>query len=287
VETVVWQWGPFSIAVFSLTFFAAILVALIIIFAEGRRKMLSEHRLIDFVILCLVGGIAGSRLAFALLFNRGYYLENPVYLLRLQDGGMSLWGGLTATFVILSIWAAHKNLVIERYLDAAAPALAAGLAIGQIGIALSGAPVPYALPWAIEVGGGQYHPDGAYAIVLLMSLLFIIWRRRTVNAYEGELFIWFLLGYALISLVLEFVRAAAPFLWIFSVGQLVSLVVIAFTLLFMLAGSKIIAVSAPYLHLNIFRKGSRLRGPFRVIWFVVLTGGMVALYYLARQPVNL
>ncbi len=287
METVVWEWGPFSVAVFSLAFIVAVVVGLVMVFAEGRRKFLSELRVVDLIILSLAGGISGSRLTYTLLFNQDYYLKNPVHLFRLQDGGMCFWGGLLIALLVVSIWAARKNLIVERYLDAATPALITALALGNIGFALRGAAMPYALPWSVEVGGVYYHPDGAYAIVLLMFLLFIVWKRRLINVYEGELFIWFLLGYSLINLVLDFSRAERPLLWIFTPGQLISLAAASFALYFILAGPKIIATSSPYLRRKSLNQGSRYQTLFQVLWFAALSGGMLALYYLSRRPLTL
>ena len=106
---------------------------------------------------------------------------------------MSLWGGLLVALLALLFWAARKNLIIERYLDAAAPALALSLAIGNTGALLKGKVMAGPYPWGIEFAGKYYHPDGAYMIVLLLVLFFILRRRRAKRAYEGELFAWFLL----------------------------------------------------------------------------------------------
>lgn len=282
MEVVVWQWGPFSIAVFSLTFFSAVVISLVMFFVESRRKYLPEQRVVDFFILALVSGICGSRLVYALLFNLQYYLENPIHLFRLQDGGMSFWGGLIPAFIVVSIWAARKQVIVERYLDAAAPALVFGLALGNVGLAPQGKPMPALLPWGIAVGDTYHHPDGAYAVILLVALLFMIWWRRPRVAYEGELFIWFLLGYGLINLGLDFTRLNTAVLGIFSAGQVVSLAVVLFAFYFSLAGPKMLT-SSPYLGRKIYAKKSKSAALFRTVLFLLLSGGMVALYYLTHR----
>lgn len=281
MEAVFWQWGPFSIAVYSLAFFSAAVIGVIMVYAGGRRKYLPEQRLIDFIILILVAGITGSRLTYALLFDFHYYYQHPVYLFRLQDGGLSFWGGLLAALIAVSIWAARKRLVVERYLDAAAPALVFALALGRIGYALQGKAMPAALPWGLVFEEGYCHPDGAYAIVLLMVLFFVIRHRRPGAAYDGELFIWFLLGYGLINFGLDFVRAVRPVLSVFSAGQLASLAAVIFSLIFIFAGPKISIT--PYLGRTMRVKKTAAAVLGQVFLFLLLSGGMVTLYYLAHR----
>ena len=106
--------------------------------------------MIDFVIVAFAGRATGSRLAYAVLFDFGHYLKNPARLLWLQDGGMSPWGGLLAALLALFFWSARKHVIIECYLDAAAPVFALSLAIGNTGALLRGKLMASPYPWGIE-----------------------------------------------------------------------------------------------------------------------------------------
>lgn len=281
MEAVVWEWGPFSLPVFSLTFFAGVLAGLCIFFAEGRRKLLPDNRIIDFMILSLVTGIAGSRLTYCILFNFDFYRENPVFLFRLQDGGMSFWGGVIPAFLVILIWGARKGLVVGRYLDCAAPAVIFGWAVGNVGAYLHGNVMPAGYTWGIHFDEVSYHPDGAYAILLSMILFTFIWRRRRRNVYEGSLFAWFLMGSSVINLLLDFFRETETVAGMLSPGQLVSLLVLAVTAFFMIAGSHR-SLSAPYMS-RYLEQPSRLAVILLLLWLVMLTAAMITLYYFAQQ----
>jgi phosphatidylglycerol---prolipoprotein diacylglyceryl transferase len=283
LETIIWQWGPFSIDIFSLLFFAAVLTGLVMVLAEGRRKRLSDQRIIDFLILALVSGIAGSRLSYIFLFDLPYYLGNPVHFFRLQDGGMSFWGGAFFSLIVLWIWAGRKKLILGRYLDAAAPALTVGLTLGYSGSALNGRVMLSGFPWGILVGDTTYHPDGAYMIVLLTALLFIIRRRRLKVAYEGELFLWFTVGYSLINLGVDFFRDISSFTWIFTLGQVSSLAVFFMAVLFILAGPKVYCASSSLGH-NKFGIKSRGIPLLQIIYYLLVTVPPVLFYYQLHQP---
>ena len=177
--------------------------------------------MIDFVIIAFIGGMAGSRLVYAVLFDFYYYLENPSRLFWLQDGGMSLWGGLLVALLALLFWAARKNLIIERYLDAAAPALALSLAIGNTGALLRGKLMASPYPWGIEYAGKYYHPDGAYMIVLLLVLFFIL-RRRGRSGLTRESYLPGFYGLWPAQFGCRLFRESETFLWHFTAGQAAS-----------------------------------------------------------------
>ena len=284
METIIWQWGPFSVPVFSLTFFIAVVIFLIMFFAEGNARCLSDQEMIDFVIIAFAGGLAGSRLVYAVLFDFKHYLENPARLLWLQDGGMSLWGGLLVALLALLFWSARKKVIVERFLDTAAPALALSLAIGNTGALLRGKAMAYPYPWGMEYAGQYYHPDGAYMIVLLLLLFFILRWRKAKRAFEGELFAWFLVGYSLLSFAVDFFRESEPFLWRFTAGQAASLAAVLLTFIYLLLGSKIYTSGGYSTYRFSHAKKNWIGSFFRVVISIAFIGFMVALYYLARQP---
>ena len=277
-----WSWGVMTISLSSLTFLAAVLICLSMTYADGRRKALPEPMLVDFLLLSLVAGMAGGRLLYAVFFEPLYYFEQPLRLLYLQDCNFSFWGGLACAYVVVSIWAYRGNLIVERYLDAAAPALAFSLSGGYTGCQLKGAIMGTPYPWAIIDEGLTRHPDGAYAIVLLLMLYLILKLRRHRAAYEGELFIWFLCGSGVINILLDFIRDL-PAVWgVFTAGQLFSMVVVAFTLFFITAGPRIY-ISSPYLGRTAYRRRSGETAQL-LLWHLFLTGALVLSYYLIHRP---
>ncbi len=277
-----WSWGVMKISLSSLTFLAAVIICLVMTYAGGRRKALPEPMLVDFLLLSIAAGMAGGRLLYAVFFRPLYYFEQPLRLLYLQDCNFSFWGGLACAYVAVSIWAYRGNLIVERYLDAAAPALAFCLSCGYTGYELKGAPMDIPHPWAIIDEGLPRHPDGAYAIVLLMMLYLVLKLRRRRAAYEGELFVWFLCGSGVINILLDFTRDL-PALWgVFTAGQLFSMVVVAFTLFFITAGPRIY-ISSPYLGRAAYRRRSGATA-LLLLWHLFLTGGLLMSYYLIHQP---
>lgn len=273
-----WELGPFILTPFSLSFSVAVIAAVILAYAEARRRLLSQQRVIDFMLLALLSGVVAGRLAYAFLFHRDHFLENPAELIYFHEGGLSFWGGFLAATMAVSIWAFGKKFVLERYLDIAAPALAVALVLGWVGFPPGGKPMAVPRPWGIQAGAELIHPDGVYTIVLLIILVALVWRRRLAARYDGELFMWFTAGYAVVNLVADSFRAGAPYQWGLSPGQLcasAALVLVLFYIFF-----------APKSYISPYRAGGRtIQPPSRGrrflanLFLLAVMAALSALYY--------
>ncbi len=51
----------------------------------------------DLVFYAALGIILGGRLGYVLFYNLPYYLDHPIDILKLWDGGMSFHGGVIGT----------------------------------------------------------------------------------------------------------------------------------------------------------------------------------------------
>ena len=51
----------------------------------------------DLVFYAALGIILGGRIGYVLFYNLTYYLQHPIDILRLWDGGMSFHGGVIGT----------------------------------------------------------------------------------------------------------------------------------------------------------------------------------------------
>lgn len=86
--------GGVSIHLFGITIGMGILVGLNAMLMEGKRKGLDKYPLLDLGLYTVIAGIIGARINYILAFNLSYYLEHPVRILMIQQGGLSIQGGL-------------------------------------------------------------------------------------------------------------------------------------------------------------------------------------------------
>jgi phosphatidylglycerol:prolipoprotein diacylglycerol transferase len=177
-----------------------------------------------------------------------YWALDPLYPLKITDGGMSFHGGLIGVMVALAIFAVRRKRHIADVFDFAAPLPGIGLCAGRIGNFINGElwGKPTDAPWGFMVNGEGRHATQLYEAALEGVVLFLIlwWytaRPRPRMAPAGL----FLILYSLARITVEFWRlpdshlneASGGYLvghW-FTMGMLLSIpmLLIGATLMFM------------------------------------------------------
>ena len=133
-----------------------------------------EHdaqRIPDLSWAALIGVIAGARLAYVLV-NLPYYLEHPVEIFQIWQGGLVMYGGMILALVLGIRKARQLGMQIWQTADYCLTGAFLGQAIGRIGCLLNWygeAGSPTHLPWAFVVDGVARHPVTGY-----LSLLYIL-----------------------------------------------------------------------------------------------------------------
>ena len=104
------------------------------------RKNLKEYRNIDvndffdnIFIYMLWGGVIGARLWYC-IFDANYnYLENPVQILKIWDGGLAIHGTLLGGALVCFFYCKKKGVSIYKFFDCVLPTVLIGQAIGRWG----------------------------------------------------------------------------------------------------------------------------------------------------------
>ena len=215
--------GFFELRWYSLAYLAGIFLGywyLLKLLKQPGAPMARRHA-DDLVFYASLGIILGGRLGYVLFYNPGYYLENPLDILKLWDGGMSFHGGVLGTTLGILYLARKEGLPWLRIHDYVACCVPFGLFFGRlanfVNHELWGAPTN--VPWAVrfpEVVAGltalgpPRHPSQLYeavleGIVLFLILAWMFW--RTEARYQpGKLVGAFIFFYGIFRFAIEFVR---------------------------------------------------------------------------------
>ena len=123
----------------------------------------------DALVWIVLGGMAGSRIwyvANATLGGSRYYLDNPLRILNITEGGLHFYGALLFGAAAMFLYARKHKLDLWLFLDSLAPFILIGQAIARpanfINQELYGQPT--SLPWGI-------HIDAAHRIAPYNDLL--------------------------------------------------------------------------------------------------------------------
>ncbi len=191
---------------------------------EGKPPMDRDlpDRLLTWIIL---GVIAGGRFGYAIFYNPGHYLENPLAVLAIWQGGMSFHGGLAGLVVATWMFCRINRVPVASVADAVAISAMPGLFFGRIANFINNElwGTPSTLPWAVVVPAGDAtvcppdwtaicarHPSQIYEALLeglfLCALLAWLAYRRGWLQRPGQIAGLFFATYGLVRLAVELVR---------------------------------------------------------------------------------
>lgn len=186
----------------------------------------------DFLFYGMLGVVIGGRIGYVFFYSLDSFLQDPLFLFKLTQGGMSFHGGLIGVIVAIAWFARRTRRSLWQVSDFVSPLVPVGLGLGRLGNFIGGelwgrqSDLPWAMIFAnsIEPGGWQSeelraewatgaldafarHPSQLYQAFLegfLLAIILLIYSRkkRPPAAVTGL----FLLGYGVFRLVAEFFR---------------------------------------------------------------------------------
>ncbi|HBC94140.1 MAG TPA: prolipoprotein diacylglyceryl transferase [Pelotomaculum sp.] len=218
----VFSLGHIHIYLFGITAAIGILTGILLASKEAKRLGVSEDPFFDVVIFAVIGGIIGARLVHVLVYEPSYYLANPLEIIYIHNGGLSIHGAILGG-VLLGLWRIKKHrLSLWKIADIIAPALILGQAIGRIGCDIFGVPMIGAYPWGVNVNGTLVHPVQVYEFILDYLLFAYLWTKRYSSRYQGQIFVHYLIGFSIIRGFVEYFRTDPTVFGFVSVAYLLS-----------------------------------------------------------------
>jgi len=191
-----------------------------------EHSPLKPTQIDDLIFYGALGAVLGGRIGSVIFYNFDSFLNNPLYLFKIWEGGMSFHGGFIGVLLAMELYRRKLGCRFWELTDFIAPLVPLGLAAGRFGnfinAELWGA--PSTLPWAMKLSCERFapdryvdfagplcfsarHPSQLYemlfeGILLFAVLWFISARPRPVMTVSG----WFLLLYGLARSGVELIR---------------------------------------------------------------------------------
>jgi len=216
-----------------------------------KKKLIKDQYILDifddFITYLIIGVILGGRIGYALFYNLKYYLENPIEILMVWNGGMSFHGGLIGIIIASGLFASKYKVNQFVFLDLVALSAPIGIFFGRISNFINSELYGKVtdLPWSVQfilVDNIQRHPSQLYeaffeGIILFIIMLYFFKKNYLQN--PGKISSLFLIFYSLFRFFVEFFRSPDPqigyLILNLTLGQLISaLFLIAGTFLFFL-----------------------------------------------------
>jgi phosphatidylglycerol:prolipoprotein diacylglycerol transferase len=202
---------------------------------EVRRRGENPEYVWEGLVWVLLAGLVGARLWYVvndILGGRTRYLDDPVSIIRITEGGLHFYGAILFGLVAAYIYARRQKLDMWLLLDSVAPSMLIGQAIARpanfINQELYGPPTD--LPWGIPISQGhrlppwddltlypegttRFHPTFAYEMIwnlLAAGLLLWISHRFSKKLKPGALFGGWLILAGMGRFIIEAFRPDQP-----------------------------------------------------------------------------
>lgn len=235
IDPVFLRIGPLELRWYGLMYILAFTSAYLLIryTVEKRNISLSKDDIADLVFAVALGIILGGRVGYILFYNLGFYIDNPLKLFAVWEGGMSFHGGFAGSVISGIIYCRKKKLNFLEMADIGFLTAPIGLMFGRIGNFINGELYGRVtdVTWGVVFPGGgdlPRHPSQLYEAFLegpvTLVLLWLLWRMKRP---AGTVIWGFIALYGLFRTIVEFFREPDQQIGyiggFFSMGQLLSI----------------------------------------------------------------
>lgn len=267
IDPVIVALGPLAIRWYGLAYLAGFAMCWVLGQWRAARPQLRRpgdswdpEEISDLVFYGAMGAVLGGRVGYVLFYAFDQFLADPLFLLRIWQGGMAFHGGLIGAMLGLWLFARRTQRGLFQVTDFLVPLAPLGLGFGRLGnfanTELPGRATDSAFgliyPCSAEavralnpLCTGQWesfarHPSPLYqAFAEGLVLFVVVWvyarKPRPLGAVSGV----FLMSYGLLRICTEFFREPDAhlgfiFLSAVSMGQLLSIPMVLLGLLLVL-----------------------------------------------------
>ncbi len=238
VNPFIFSVGHLGLRWYSVIVVTAIVVGVWLTAREAGRRGFEKEDIYDAAIWVVLAGLLGARLFHVIDHWPDEYAANPVRALYIWEGGLAIWGGVVGGLIAVAILARRRGWQLSRLLDAGAPGLVLGEAIGRFACIITGdamgkpttGPIGFAYtnPEAMVPQLGVYYiPTPVYEIVMNLSIFAIVWQLRKKNLPNGALFLIYLSLYSTGRFLITFWSSYQIVAFGLNQAQLISLAALA------------------------------------------------------------
>ncbi|HUT43179.1 MAG TPA: prolipoprotein diacylglyceryl transferase [Desulfobacterales bacterium] len=207
--------GKFSVCSYSFFIAIGLISGILLARKEAKRAGEDPEKIMDLCFYLLIAALVGSRL-FYVAANPGVFFQDPLEILRIQNGGLVFYGGFIAALIIGLIYMKGAEMPLWKTADIMAPPIAIGQFLGMLGCFFAGCCYgrPCDFPWAVTFThpeslastGIPLHPVQLYFslnyLIIYGALLFV----RRYKKFDGQLFWIFVLLYGVTFTIIETFR---------------------------------------------------------------------------------
>ena len=207
--------GPIQIHWYGIAYLLSFVVGwrLVVIRTKQDWSPIKKEQAEDLIFYTALGVILGGRIGYVFFYGFDRFLENPLWLLKIWEGGMSFHGGFLGVCAALVLFARRNKIPFWPVIDLIAIVTPIGLGLGRlgnfIGQELWGRPTDSVWgmvfpkdPLQLPRHASQLYEFALEGVLLFMLLWILSAKQRPIGFISGV----FLLEYGMSRFLVEFVR---------------------------------------------------------------------------------
>ncbi|MGB5324020.1 MAG: prolipoprotein diacylglyceryl transferase [Pseudomonadales bacterium] len=215
IDPVIFSLGPVAVRWYGTMYLLGFLASYLL----GRRRArqpwspLAVEQVEDLVFYGAMGAVLGGRVGYAFFYGFERLLDDPLWLFRIWEGGMSFHGGMLGVMLALVLFARRIDRPLGDICDFVVPLTPLGLGFGRLANFINGELYgrPTQQPWAMVFPSDPLqlprHPSQLYQFMLEGVLLFaLLWWYSSKPRARWSVAGMFLVGYSVARLGVEFFR---------------------------------------------------------------------------------
>lgn len=232
MDPIAFEIGPIAVHWYGVLIACAFLIGVWGTLREAKLEGLNEDHVLNLVIAVIICAIIGARVYYV-IFEWEYYSQRPSEIIATWHGGLAVHGGVLGGILAASVCAWKYRMRIWQLLDIIAPYLILGQAIGRWGNFFNQEAYGYevspdVVPWAMYIDGAWRHPTFLYESIWdFIGFLLLILASRSNKLKEGDITLLYFVYYSVGRFVIEGFRTDSLMLGPLRVAQVLSLVLIA------------------------------------------------------------
>jgi phosphatidylglycerol:prolipoprotein diacylglycerol transferase len=237
------NFDPIAFQIFSLEirwYSLAYIVGISLGWLYCKKSLIKNQYILDifddYITYLIIGIILGGRIGYALFYNLEYYLEKPIEILMVWNGGLSFHGGLIGVIIASGLFADRYKINQFILLDLVALSAPIGIFLGRIANFINSELYGTAtdVPWSVQfvlIDNIKRHPSQLYEAFFEGLILFFVlgfFFKKNYLKKPGQVSGLFLVFYSLFRFFTEFFRSPDPqigyLILNLTLGQLISAV---------------------------------------------------------------
>ncbi len=252
IERIAFTVGGMPIYWYGVIIGLGLVLGVLLSYYNAKKVGVNRDRLIDVLIGAIIGGVIGARIYYV-VFSWDEYKYDLKQIFAIRNGGLAIYGALILGVAALVLMCRIRKVKLLPALDACAPGILLGQAIGRWGnfvnaeaygtntnsiFGMTSLSIKKYLESLVKQGvegidpSVPVHPtffyESIWCFIGVLLLMFVVMKHRK---FDGQVFLSYIIWYSFERAFVEGLRTDSLYLGSFRISQVLSVILFVFGIL--------------------------------------------------------